>query len=76
MPLGRSPKSPLYVSPHSGDLDFCVADNPLVGTQRPGGWWVKGALRSGDLLLSRGKGYAVQNCRVPASSELRRGDDG
>ena len=54
-----------------GSLDFSLGEEPRVGTLRADGWWVKGALGgggeaggSGALLLSRGKGYCVQNCRV------------
>ena len=52
-----------------GSLDFSLGEGE--GTLRADGWWVKGALGgggeaggSGALLLSRGKGYCVQNCRV------------
>ena len=46
-------------------VDFAVGDDPRVGTLRGDGWWVKGLLPSGELLLSRGKGYVVQNCVAP-----------
>ena len=46
-------------------VDFSVGDDARVGTLRSDGWWVKGLLPGGELLLSRGKGYVVQNCVAP-----------
>ena len=41
-------------------LDCDAAADARVGTLRDG-WWVKGTMESGALLLSRGEGYLVQN---------------
>jgi len=48
------------------EVAFDTGGAPEVGTLRPGGWWVKGKLKGGELLLSRGKGYTVENIVVPA----------
>ena len=42
-------------------LDYDAAADPQIGTLRPDGWWVKGRLGCGSLLLSRGEGFLVQN---------------
>lgn len=42
-----------------------------LGTLRSDGWWVKGRVGQGKLLLCRGRGYSVENCIVqqPASTK-------
>jgi hypothetical protein len=51
------------------EVEFDTAREPEVGRLRPDGWWVKGKLRSGQLLLSRGKGYRVENAIVQGGRE-------
>ncbi len=45
-------------------VSYEVSDDNDVGRLRADGWWVKGRLEGGELLLSRGKGYRVENVAV------------
>ena len=42
----------------------------LVGRQTSDGWWVKGALNDGQVLMCKGKGYKVTN-RAADPEEVR-----
>jgi hypothetical protein len=46
------------------EVEFDTGREPEVGRLREDGWWVKGAMPGGRLLLSRGKGYRVENIIV------------
>jgi hypothetical protein len=50
-------------------VEFDTAREPEVGRLREDGWWVKGTLPGGQLLLSRGKGYRVENIIVQREGE-------
>lgn len=51
------------------EMEFDTAREPEVGRLREDGWWVKGTLPGGQLLLSRGKGYRVENIIVQREGE-------
>jgi hypothetical protein len=58
-------------------LDCALSGDEWVGRQagERGEWWVKARLADGELLLSRGEGYAVENVQVAeevAEAMLRR----
>jgi len=50
------------------EIDFDAIDD-AIGTETAEGWWVKGRSADGGLLLSRGKGYRVENRVVEESSD-------
>ena len=54
--------------PDGSEIDFDAMD-AAIGTETAEGWWVKGRSADGGLLLSRGKGYRVENRVVEESSD-------
>ena len=65
--VGTGPDSRVRVRGVLSDgraVDYAPSREPELGqlvARADGEWWVKGRLPSGEFLLSRGKGYRVEN---------------
>ena len=46
-------------------VDYTLDSDARIGTEVAAGWWAKGCVAGGGLLLSRGSGYRVENAILP-----------